>query len=663
MNTDDILIKRAILLSARFRFAPESQPIKEAEIDKIVEQCLLLANSDKGLTEEEIFKQDYIMLEDGAPVITLADLSSSLNRLISSKRLILDTISNEKRYRLAENVLIELKNQKKIIEDRFNKIIETLFKNSKKKNISYKEPFIECLCHVFSQLTETYIRLLKGEITLDDLLQMPNIQNALKNIFQKYTLIEKPLFESAMYEFFQESNPDYDAVKWDMAQNYFVAKILGLDPNCRLLSREVLGESVLYLDTNVIIHALERSARHYRSFQSLAKACEKIGIKLKVCKITIDELDSVIQYKRQLLIKVIDQIPDEIESKISGTFFKLFREKKKESKDEEVDINSIFENFLKPIKDLTEFYAVELVDESWFEIAKNDAATNALISKLQNSYKKIRGREKSFQSSMHDALLLRWIEKERRETDRNVLLVTLDTSLPSLSIEEDSINRGIAITLDALLQWISPIAMRDSDEAAAIFSEIVKYQLLPRAERFSMRDFLIFAEMEWACKELPAKDVEDCIRYLKANLSNLDPSKAEDREKMALEISKFFADPGRKFKHEIQKLEEKIREKEKEIKEREKRVKELEKQKIESDLKRSAQIRFITSLLITLFLTSLAIAIAALFGRGTNFFQKLADLWILPTVAFAFSIFLSRLIIGKEKLKYLEWPLSKLFKM
>jgi ribosomal protein L44E len=58
-----------------------------------------------------------------------------------------------------------------------------------------------------------------------------------------------------------------------------------------------------------------------------------------------------------------------------------------------------------------------------------------------------------------------------------------------------------------------------------------------------------------SCKELPAEDVEGCISYMKLNVPFLNPSKAEDREKLAYEVTKFFADPGRKYNREISRLE------------------------------------------------------------------------------------------------------------
>jgi len=57
MDIDEITQKRALLLSARTRFTPEIQPVRETAIDKIVEQNLLLADCTGGVTLREMEEQ------------------------------------------------------------------------------------------------------------------------------------------------------------------------------------------------------------------------------------------------------------------------------------------------------------------------------------------------------------------------------------------------------------------------------------------------------------------------------------------------------------------------------------------------------------------------------------------------------------------------------
>ena len=51
---DDISRKRSILLTARMRFSPQVQPVKETAAEKIIEQILFVSPIGKGLSLEEI---------------------------------------------------------------------------------------------------------------------------------------------------------------------------------------------------------------------------------------------------------------------------------------------------------------------------------------------------------------------------------------------------------------------------------------------------------------------------------------------------------------------------------------------------------------------------------------------------------------------------------
>jgi hypothetical protein len=674
MNTGDIARKRSVLFSARIRFSPETQPVRETAIDKILEQNLLVADGDRGLTLQEIEREGAICFAGGTPAISRLDMQKSLKRLVQSKRVIASGKQDQKRYRLSEQALQELWAIQQYAEARFAQVVSRLFGNAEEGPFAYTTPFLECLCIIFSRLGEAYVRLIKGEVDFDELLRLPSVLRALREVKAKYPSIDHSLFEAVVFSFFQDSDPDYDAIKWNMAQNYYVAKALGLDPSGYLLSEGVFGNAVFYLDTNVIIDALEPQARYYRSFKALGRACRQLQIELNVCQISLDELRRVVEDRREIIAKVADQIPDDTAPKISGLFFQLYREQLASTGT--VNFDTLFASFDHPMERLAELYEVELIDDLWFIEAENQPQTEKFVQRIKLTSQARRHRPKGNRSAFHDALLLRWIQLEREQTARNTWLVTLDNSLPSLLLQEEGTPvRPLAITLDALLQWISPMAIRDDaeDEAAAIFSEAVKYQLLPQESFFDLRDFLVFAEMEWSCKELPAEDVEECIRYLKTSVPGLDPSSPADREKLAHEISKFFADPGRKYKQEVQRLEAEMAEREDEYKckleERDKRIEKLERERVEQEekkrkeaLKRSARIRMSAVVLLFLAIEAVAVYFAWQYGEGTNFFQKVKNLWELPTIAFAVSVVLSWFILGRERIRALGWPFTKLLK-
>jgi hypothetical protein len=195
---------------------------------------------------------------------------------------------------------------------------------------------------------------------------------------------------------------------------------------------------------------------------------------------------------------------------------------------------------------------------------------------------------------------------------------------------------------------------------------MIKYRLLPQERIFDLEDFLIFDEMNMSCKELPAEDVEGCVRYIKANAPMLDPSNSADREKLAYEVSKFFADPGRKYKQEIERLESenvKIKQEyEENLKDRNREIEELKERTKKESLRRSAWFRVGITATIFLLLEGLVIFLASLYGAGPNFFQKVVNSWPFLGIPVVLAIPIGWFIIGKERLKNLGWPVTKIFK-
>jgi len=683
MTTRSIAEKRALVFTARIRFSAESQVVKDTTIDKLIERQLYVLHNKKGISSQEIEQQDAICLADGTPVIARLDIEKALKRLKGSNKIITIKISGEAKYRLSEQALQEHQETQEATERRFSQVMQRLFKNTPEGIQPYEAPFLECLCIIFSQLGEAYARLIKREVGIDELLRAPIIRQAFQTVDTKYPSINKKLFKSVVLSFFQDTHPDYDLIKWNMAQNYYLAKALGLDPSGHILSKEVFGGAVFYLDTNILINALEPRAKHHGTFKAFSKACKALQIQLQTCQISLNELRTVVDYHCELIEKVADQISNDIAPKIRGVFFRIYREHLEAGAP--IDFETLFSSFYGPMEELAQAYEVKLIDDPWFVEAVEKQETQKLLEKIRREYKAKRGFSKGKASALHDALLLQWLQLERERSAPNTWIVTLDTSLPGFIAQEEGVpDHPLAITLDALLQWISPMTIyeeADEDEVAAIFSEAVKEQLLPRETFFDLSDFIVFAEMEYSCKELPSKDVEDCIRYLKVKAPSLDPSKATDREKIAHEISRFFADPGRKYKEDLQRLESMLEasrvesacqrdESRKEIKARDEKIEKLAKNldNLEEGwrkkaLKQSALLRTIVVVLLSLIYEATIIYLVWKYGDGVNFFQKLVKSWVAVATGGIVGPALFWFILGKERIHVLGWPFTKFAKI
>ena len=76
------------------------------------------------------------------------------------------------------------------------------------------------------------------------------------------------------------------------------------------LSEKLFSGCCFYLDTNVIIPALEETELFHTSFKGLQKACGRLRADLRVCQISLDELRNLTVSKRGVLKQVGQEIPD-----------------------------------------------------------------------------------------------------------------------------------------------------------------------------------------------------------------------------------------------------------------------------------------------------------------------------------------------------------------
>jgi hypothetical protein len=670
--------RRQLLFSARMRFSPETQSIRQQAVDRIIEQNLALCDEDTGLSVWEIQDRRVVALPDGTAVLPREEIQAGLKRLALQGRVVPDG-KDPCRYKVNDHVRSEVWALQDTCEQRLASVVGRLFKGAKPSAGVYAKPFMDCLCLVFSRLGEAYVRQIKHEISADELLNQPHVSWAFKKIKALYPFIDERHFQSAVFTFFRDEHPEYSALKWNLGQNYFVAKCLGLDPGGRLLSKEVFGDADIYLDTNVIIAAIEPGAQHHPSFEVLANACAELNIHLHACQISIDELRKVVSFEREALAKVVDKIPDATAPKVRGILFPVYY--REIMAGHEASIDDIFEYFSEPSTMLKTFYNVEIIDDRWFIDNLAAPEIQRFSQEIKEQYETRPGRHKSEKAADHDALLLKWVQRERQTVETNAWIVTLDHSLPAFASPSKQGSVPLAIRLDSLLQWLSPIALQaddGQDRAAVIFSEALKYNLLPQESFFELGDFLAFAEWEWDTKALPAEDIEGCIRCVKTALPHLNPSDPADREKMSREFNKFLRDPGRKYKGEIERLEARAeqlaREKQEASVQFSKTRDELGDQLSEanseleaaqseirnSELRTSATWRLLLTVALWVLVEAVLGYVTIQFGDGDNAFQKLKGAWELLAFPIPCAIGLTWFILGKDRIRALGWPLGKL---
>ena len=287
---------RQSLSSMRVRFAPETQPVKRTALEEIVKNVLFAHGNSAGKMVEEI--QALLAAECSMPGLSETQLYETLLRLEKAGEVLERRDDTGIRYYLEDAVASGIGNLRAQSEAQMDEIVESLFANAPNGYAIYKEPFIQSACLIFAELAEESAALVLGE-PLGAGEADPNLlDSTISTVSAHSPEVDEELLGDGLRDFFQESDPRYSTLQLALSQNYFVVKILGLDPDGSALSREIFEDAVFYLDTNVIIGSLAPSQGRKESVKAVVDACHAAGARFAVCQVTMDEL-RVVQARRR----------------------------------------------------------------------------------------------------------------------------------------------------------------------------------------------------------------------------------------------------------------------------------------------------------------------------------------------------------------------------
>jgi len=428
-----------------------------------------------------------------------------------------------------------------------------------------------------------------------------------------------------------------------------------------------------------------------------------LTIRLGISKATADEFTRTVRGHIGDLKRAYKAIPPSMQDKVHSFLLESYLAVRRGNPT--MGLETYLERFQEPMQSLQSDFGTTCIDDKWFDDERQSPGTLELAKSLSKKYVERRGRPKRDASASHDALLLRWAAYARQELKENAWVVTLDGSLVSYAAESKEAQRPRVITLDALLHWTTPICAGEADEdrLAELHAEAVRYQLLPRDRLLDLRDFQVLSEMEVETSQLPPEDVEACIREIRAAGPYLDPSKAEDREKIGRVIQRYFASPGTKFQKELQRLsgenatlsqsvdnERQMREEmqrtiaamNKTLEERQREIEKLQeylgteqesnkeaqrriahvedyiqkrdRQEAEKRLHRSVVLRCILVAVPLLLVWGCLSLASCKWGEGQTAFQKITKSWSWFAATFAGAVLVFPFVMGRERLRILK---------
>jgi len=675
----DLELKRAAALSVRLQYSAQSATQREAAIDRIVEQLLCRPDIGGTASAGDIAEKCAVEFPAYAGAITRHAITQALERLERQQRVSRpDPSQRPARFQATAATREEREREIQQAEKRLVGTVSRFLDSTVRSAPPYSEAFLWCLGSIFAHLGNRYADEITGSPSLSGWENDVSIEGTVARLPSRLSVPDVTALCRGLRDFvLDKEHPDTKFIKWNLAQNHYVLKMLGLDPGGHYLSRSVLEGTELYLDTNVVVDALAEIGYQHKRFVVLADACRATGAHLKVADISLDELARLVESKKTEIRAVLGQIPED--TPVDDVFYQVYTEAA--AANSCVSVADALWRFGDPGGQLSESYGVEVVALPAPDEPHSAPAAHPYVPQVQRAYEehKGKGKRKRKPSAAHDARMLRYVEALHRLHGIRAWFVTLDGSLPRVQLGTDQQSKlTVAIHLSALLQWISPLVSHGEADLADAYADALRSELLPKDVFFELGDFRVFADMGMECAHLPREDVEDCIRHVKSTFADLDPARPEDQIRIQSEIGKYFADPGRKYKQELerakqaetalrQQLEEDQLHREAERKESRDALERQDAERREAEalatkraLRAEGWLRFSWSLIVCMLLEAGAMALAMFLGEGKNWLQKLGDTWwLLPLPLAAWVVFL-RCALDRPHAQEMGW-VSRLF--
>lgn len=520
-------MSRNLLTSLLFKFSPSTQEIKKSTLSKIILNLFYLRDVD--LSIRDIHK--ILSTTPYSLGLSIEQCERAISRLLDTGSI---KESNFDKFKLDEESNFEIEKESKEFENKINFLEEFLAKY--KVNLN---SFLQSLHYVFSEFGQHSINIISGRkdnVNIDNSL----ISSAIKGKFNEET--DKDSLEKAVLEFIKAEEPKIIEIKWLLAQNSFLFRLLGSDVDESSFSKEYFKDARFYLDTNVLLNALEPNTKHHDSFNLISKEIKSYNASLYVFEQNIRELDDVIAHKYDLLIELLKKCPESIieksDSFLSDRISKQIKQKGK------IDVDELFDDY----SDIDGWCRKNNVNVNNIEdtYGLDDQRVEVIRERVKRAYKKKNnnGEKYNKQAEVDAKLLLAALRV--KDMYPKTWVMTLDTTLPLVELDDG--DEPLVLTIEALIQWLSIGFVKQNTDYAKIFSDVLTEKLLPSHRFFTLEDFQIFSRLEKDVKELPDSDIIGCVEYIRENVGTYNLSKAEDREKLHYEIEKYFSRTDLKYK-------------------------------------------------------------------------------------------------------------------
>ena len=534
--------QRQILYAALVRHSPETGSLRDRALDRMVLVALLGSSKSSPMDLRQIHDETRIIPSSSG--LRGDVIEDALGRLAVRHFVAFVTISTKTAYCLTDLGRTKTDEATESAAQLFVPVLERMLQDTE-IHCSADEGAQVCrtfISECFARFGQQIARAVTGDLASHELIAGADVKGAFGAAIKGHAL-SKQAVESLRVRcdrFLKSIHPGDEELKFRLAQSYYVAQLLELNPKeFNPIADDAFRDSVMYIDTNVLF-ARVLSAKTAHAFNELVALSATLGIELRVSRATLDEVQKVAARRFDDVEHVVGTVPDELIKKIRDPFLEAFLQAKQEDPDTTLaDFFGRFGDLQKHLEELN----ILLDDRSADEIVGNrNVRTECQI--ISKAAEKTRGWGKSDDVSLHDVCHYLVIQTER-EGGRRAWFLTRDRTLSQAAVDLGERHILFCLPIAGFLHSVSPFveAQMAPGSLVELFSAVLDGETgrLIGESLFDLGEVRVISELHADVLSTPADQLLPALDFVKRNFLSGQPYRKEDHTKVSLALKKFLA--------------------------------------------------------------------------------------------------------------------------
>lgn len=445
--------------------------------------------------------------------ISSKDIEEALKMLRNSKKL---NFKNG-RYFIHQDYKGQLVSEVESSRSLFSKVIDRYFAKAESKKENVEGWFRETIICFFEKYSYEWFHQIAyrgkngsnvvpnlGEIVDQILLNNAKIKHA-----------DREWLRQQFFKFIDSDDPEDNLLFWYYGISMFSARLITARNFADSETIEMFKDSKFILDTNILMILDLEEHELSKSLNSLEKILAQLNISTVYFFSTRDEYLRAMDWRRNRTIEVFDNYNLTVLQSSDCPFIQTALRRACVNSD---DVKQMFDQMMDIPKTFNETLDVKMCDYPELdEAVKRGMEDEGLKEKIQQTYRKLTGRDKRDRPVTHDAGLIEGA-KEIRKTEK-CWIITIDSTLKRFAIENVLRNdHEIAVGLDVILALMAVNGGGvnvDSANFAPLFKNLVKYSLVPESDAFEMKDLAFILRTRIKINELPNEKVIEVATEVK----------------------------------------------------------------------------------------------------------------------------------------------------